>query len=211
MPRRRQRFSRLDALYRAVRGNIPADNPELANYIEWRKGNRKITVNQKLTTAERKRYAFGILPFNIELAAAPTPTDRYAAPITAYSNTGRKSAAVALSDADLGYENVDPNTNHVSGFYPAILHIFVKDNATSPPVDKISDITGEPYKRHAGKSFTVPFGRTVSGDKDGNVTSSGEDDIKNALIADLKSKTAVGGVSYEPELFRSGNILSSPT
>jgi len=211
MPRRRNRFSRLDSLYRTLKGNIPADNQELTNYIEWRKGNRKITVSQKLSPEQRRRYGFAVLPFNIELDAPPTPADRYAAQITAYSNTARNAAPISLSDTDLGYADIDGNTIQNDNFYPALIRVFVKDNPTADPTDKTSDITGESYKRHAGRSYSIPFGRSATGDADGDVKSSGEENIKNALLAKVKPNPAVGSATYEPEIFRTGRILASPT
>lgn len=212
MPRKRQRFNRLDGLYRAVRGQIPPGNTELTNYIEWRKGNRSITVDQKLSPEQRRRFGFAILPFNIEISSTPTPDDRYVAPITSYSNEGRKSAALGtLSDAELGYETINGDTRQDDNFYPALLRVFVKDNPTAESVNKTSGITGESYKRHAGKSYSIPFGRTLTGDDDADLSSSGEDSVKTTLIAKIRPLAAVGGVSYEPELFRVNRILASPT
>lgn len=210
MARRRNRFKRLDSLYRTLKGNIPPDNTELTNYIEWRKGNRKITVNKKLDPQQRKRYGFGVLPFNREIQATPAPTDRVAAPITAYSNEGRKTK-LSLSDADLGYANIDGDTLQLDNYFPAVLRVFVKDNANDPSVDKTSDITGESYKRHAGSTYSIPFGRSLEGDDDGSLNSSGEDDVKNALLSKVKAVPAVSSVSYDPEVFRTGRILASPT
>jgi hypothetical protein len=209
MARRRNRFKRLDADYRATRGNIPAENTELTNYIEWRKGNRKITVSKTLTAAERKRFGFKILPFNVEIGTTPLTTDYYAAPITAYSNAGRTT--LSLSNTDLGYADIDGDTIQDENFYPALLRVFVKGNATSTPVEKTSDITGNSYKRHEGSSYSIPFGRSLTGDDDGSLNTSGENDTKNALITQLKAVATVGSVSYDPEIFRSGRILASPT
>ncbi|MGB3761268.1 MAG: hypothetical protein WBA07_33655 [Rivularia sp. (in: cyanobacteria)] len=209
MPRRRSRFKRLDADYRATRGNIPAENVELTNYIEWRKGNRKITVSKTLTDAERKRFGFKILPFNVEIGATPLTTEYYAAPITAYSNAGR--ITLGLSNTELGYAVIDGNTVQNDNFYPALLRVFKKDSATSTAATKTSDITGNSYKRHAGNSYSIPFGRSLDSDKDGSLASSGENDTKNALITLLKAQATVGSISYDPEVFRSGRILSSPT
>lgn len=210
MARHRKRFKRLDEQYRLFKGVIPDDQPELKNYIEWRKGNRKIKVNKELSGEQRKRYGFAILPFNKELGEAAELYDYFAAPITAYSNEARKTK-LSLSDADLGYKNIDGATFQDNNFFPALLRVFVKDDANSVSVDKTSDITGGSYKRHPGSTYTIPFGRSLEGDKDANVKSSGEDNVKNALLAKIKNLPIVGSVSYEPEVFRAGRILASPT
>ncbi|MGB3651226.1 MAG: hypothetical protein WBA41_08445 [Rivularia sp. (in: cyanobacteria)] len=212
MPRKTQRFRRLDALYRELKGAVPAGNTKLAGYEAFLKGEKKIKVEKKLTAAQRKRYAFAIYPFNLSLATTPEATDRYAAPITAYSNTGRTANGVNLSDNELGYFNVDSLTKQTGDFYPALLRIFVKTSATATSTKATSSITGESYDKFAGNSYSIPFGRSItSADTGATPQTVGEEERRKTLIADLRAVATVGSISYEPELFRSSTgILFSP-
>lgn len=211
MPRRRTRFKKLNDLYRTLNGNIPPENTALTNYEEWRKGNRKVTINQTLTSEQRKVFGYAIVPFNLEITAEPTASDRYAAPITKYSNDGRQGAPLSLTDAELGYADIDGDTAQDDKFFPALIRVFVKDNAGGASTTRISGITGEEYKAFAGKSYSIPFGRTIQGDKDGNIISGGEDDAKKQLATKVKAIAQVSSFSYEPELIRTGRILATPT
>lgn len=212
MPRRRQRFSNLERQFRDSGGTAEAGS-RLAGYIKFKKGETRIKVNNNLTAAQRKRFAFAILPFNLEVAAVQADQKRYAAPITQYSHTGRSTAPLntALTDAKLGYESVDENTMQAGNFYPALLRIFVKDDANGALVSKPSAITEKSYKTHEGKSYSVPFGRTITGIAGAAIITVSEESVRRQLTTELKVLAQVGSVSYDPEVFRSdAKILASP-
>lgn len=205
MPRRRQRFSDLERQFRESGGQAAAGS-RLAGYIAFKRGESQIQITQKLTSDERKRFGFAIIPFNKPATNTPPPEDRVAAPITAYSNAGR--ATVGLTDAILGYTPIVAETQQVPNFYPALLRVFV---ATSQTVTTpISAITKKPYNRTAGKSYGVPFGRLAAS------AATDTEEVRRSALA-TQAKTGTGGirarsVSYEPELFKPGrSSLASPT
>lgn len=204
MARRKRRFSRLNEMYRAARGEVENAAPELKNYGDFLKGVRKIKQTQVVSSADRRRYGVAIVPFNVYISGTPDATDRLIASITKYSNDGRKSTAVGLSDADLGYESIDESTGDNPAFYPALIRFFVKTSAGTAPGSKVSDITGTPYTRFAGKSFSVPFGRTSD-------TTQAEEEVRKSIVVKLRASASVTGISYEPELFRTSRpVLSNP-
>lgn len=215
MPRRRNRFSRLDAQFRDSGGTAAAGS-RLAGYIAWKKGERKVTINQKLTSAERKRYAVAILPFALTPPGTPTAADRYQAPITQYSN-GQKSN-LGLTSNRLGHGALDTATVKDPNFYPALLRVFVATSTT--PTTPISGITGKEYTRIPGRNYSFPFGRTITSveDKKTGLAETALDqvdelDVRDSLITELKANATTNGVrsiSYEPEVFRVGrSVLQS--
>ncbi|MBG1268246.1 hypothetical protein [Nostoc sp. WHI] len=214
MPRRRQRFADLERQFRES-GGTAAPGSRLAGYIDFKKGINTIEVTKKLTAAQRKRYGFAILPFGVSPEDA-TPT-RYAAAITSYSNAGR--TALALSDAKLGYENINASTEQSDNFYPALLRVFVKSSDTK--TNPISGITKKKYSRTPGISYSFPFGRTLTsvtdaktGATESTIDKVDAEDVRKSLSSSLKSNSAtnnVTSISYEPEVFRVGKPdLASP-
>ncbi|MCC5620714.1 hypothetical protein [Nostoc sp. CHAB 5715] len=211
MPRRRRRFSDLERQFRES-GGTAAPGSRLAGYIDFKKGINKIEVTKKLTTAERKRYGFAIIPFGTTPEDS-TPT-RYAAPITAYSNAGR--ASLNLTDAKVGYEPITGGTEQSENFYPAVLRVFKKtsDTKTTP----ISGVTKKEYTRTAGVTYSIPFGRTVTAVKDAKTDATESvldkvdaEDVRKSLSVFLKTQPGVASISYEPEVFKVGKPdLASP-
>lgn len=204
MPRRRQRFSDLERQFRES-GGTAAPGSRLAGYIAFKRGESQIKIEKKLTAEQRKRFGFGILPFNKPVTATPTPEDRIAAAITAYSNAGR--ASVGLSDTECGYANIVEATQQVPNFYPAILRVFVPSSTT--PLSPISAVTKKEYNRIPGSSYGIPFGRLAA------AAATDTEDVRRAALA-TKAKTGGGtakasSVSYEPEIFKPGrSSLASP-
>ena len=218
MPRRRQRFADLEKQFRQSGGQA-APGSALAKYIDWKSGKTKIRVTQKLTVAERKRYGYAILPFGLSVGTNPTAADRYAAPITVYSNTGR--AALGLTDNKLGYDALSGATIQDDNFFPALIRAFVPNNPSAAPLTPTSAITGKEYSRRPGKSYGIPFGRTISSVVD-KKTGTAETALENVDEEDVRAAVAKqardGGtvkatsVSFEPEIFRVGspNLTAPP-
>lgn len=207
MPRRRRRFSDLERQFRDS-GGVAEPGSRLAGYIEFKKGLRKIDVNVVLTAQQRARVGFGILPFNLAPSDPVVPANRYAAPITNYSNGLRTT--IGLTNLDLGYADIDASTNQTNDFYPALLKVFVP-TANAAPLTPISGVTGKEYTRKAGRSATVPFGRTTAG-----AQTDTEETRKRLLIVAAKTGTGADSkatsASYEPEIFKSGRApLASPS
>ncbi|HEY9599016.1 MAG TPA: hypothetical protein V6D33_15230 [Cyanophyceae cyanobacterium] len=206
MPRRRQRFSQLERQFRES-GGVAAPGSRLAGYIDFKNGTTKIDVKVKLTAAQRKRFGFGILPFNVAPSDPVVPADRYAAPITAYSNAGRTD--LGLINTQLGYANIDAETRQAENFYPAVLRVFVPTSGATPTTPT-SAITKKEYTRIPGKSYSIPFGRTTAGAKTDT-----EEGRRAALASDAKKGSGTNqasSVSYDPEVFKVGKPdLTSPT
>lgn len=209
MPRRRPRFAALEKQFRE-NGGVAQPGSRLAGYIDFKKGINKIEVTKILTSAQRKRYGFGILPFGLSPAA--TTPKRYAAPITQYSYD--KIASVGFSAAKLGYEDIDSATEQSENFYPALLRVFIKDGANTTP---ISGVTKKEYTRTNGATYSFPFGRTITADDavTGVATAALGDadaeDVKKTLATIARARPGVTSVSYEPEVFKVGKQdLASP-
>ncbi|GAA6621582.1 hypothetical protein [Scytonema sp. NUACC26] len=215
MPRRKPRFSQLERQYRDSGGTAEAGS-RLAGYIKFKKGETKITVEKKLTSAQRKRYAWAILPFGVSPASTPTAADRYAAPITAYSNAAR--ADLGLTNTECGYETVDAATNRDDNFYSAVMRVFVGTGGA--PTTPKSGVTGKDYTRIPGNTYSFPFGRVLSGTKDKKTAATetaldavDEEDVKAKLSTLVKSKPNVRSVSFLAEEFKVGkpDLVSPPS
>ena len=217
MPRRRQRFSNLEQQFRESGGQA-APGSRLAGYIAFKRGETKITVTKKLTAAERKRYGFAILPFNLSCPASPTAADRYAAPITVYSNTIRTD--LTLSNNQCGYDTIGASTQQADNFYPALLRVFIPSGGA--PTNPTSGVTQKPYSRIPGRSGSIPFGRTVTNVTDAKTGAAesalddvDEEDVRLALSIAARTgggSSKASSVSYEPEIFRVGkpDLVSPP-
>lgn len=205
MPRRRQRFSDLERQFRES-GGTAAPGSRLAGYIAFKRGESQIKITKKLTAEQRKRFGFAVLPFNKPVSATPTPADRLAAPITAYSNTGR--IALGLTDTDCGYANVSETTQQSPNFYPALLRVFVPSSTV--PLTPLSAVTKKEYNRIPGSSYGIPFGRLSA------QAATDTEEVRRAALANAArgagGSLKASSVSYEPEVFKSGRAnLVSPT
>lgn len=213
MPRRRQRFGDLERQFKES-GGTAAPGSKLAGYIDFKKGINKIEIKNKVSAADRKRYAFAILPFGLAVPTNPVITDRYQAPITVHSNTGR--VALGLSNAQCGYENMDAGVQRGRNFYPAIIRpVVVNANPANGTLTPTSGVTKKEYRRSfIGKSYGIPFGRTVTGVAGAAITTVSEEQVKNALADAVKGVATanVRSITYLPEEFKSPEQeLVSPT
>lgn len=224
MPRRRQRFKKLFEEYESA-GGVGADGSRVGEFAKFLKGQNKIEVKEKLTAAQRVRRGFAILPFGISPPSAPGDGDRYIAPITVYSNTGR--IALGLSNNQCGYENITNATQDIPNFYPAVIKCFVEGataagDSTAGPVKSTSGILKEGYSRKTGRTYAIPFGRTLTGVDDA-VTGAAEtaledvdeQDVRIALVDAAQgtgnNSVRATSVTFLPEEFKTGRKrLSSP-
>lgn len=212
MPRRRPRFSDLERQARDA-GYVAEANSRLAGFINFKKGINKIEVKNKVSAADRKRYAYAILPFGIILPAAPTITDRYQAPITQHSNAGRRT--LNLSDAQCGYIDMVVGVHREGNFYPAIIRpVVVNPTPVNRDATPLSGVTKKNYKRsYVGKSYGIPFGRTITDIPNATMQNVGEQTVRDTLATKVKAVTAanVKTISFLPEEFKSpGQELVSP-
>lgn len=216
--RRRNRFSRLEQQFRESGGQA-APGSKLAGYIDFKKGINKVEVRdaRKLTSAQRTRYGYAVLPFGLSVIGTITDADRYAAAVTQYSLSFRTE--IGLSLGELGLEEIVAATQQADEFYPALVKPFINFGTEITPV---SGITKKEYSRKDGRSITLPFGRTatsVTDAKTGTTDSSIDDvdynDMRSSLLVKLKNKSVTSGkitsVSFEPEVWKSGRAtLASP-
>lgn len=199
MPRRRQRFKQLERELKAA-GYAPVAGTRAAAYLDFKKGVNKIDMENPPTSAERRRSGVAILPFGIKPPDNITALNRYVAPITALSNTGR--TALALSNNDLGYEALAAGNKKPGNFYPALLKVFNKSAAE--PTTPTSGILKKEYTRYAGRNYSIPFGRsTTLGGTGYGVGVIGEEDSRDLLAQQVKDANSRASVSYDPELFTS--------
>lgn len=200
MPRRRQRFAQLERELKAS-GYAPDPNSRAGQYLNFKKGINRINVANPPNAAERLRKGVAILPFNLPLELPVTNDDRFLVPITALSNTGRLS--LGLSNNELGYEALSPLTKNPGNFYPALLRVFVKTSSTPMPTSPTSGILRRPYKRYAGRSYSIPFGRSEALVATFTAATVTEENSKQALILQIKATNPLTSVSYDPEVFTS--------
>lgn len=216
--RRRNRFSRLEQQFRES-GGTAAPGSKLAGYIDFKRGVNRIDIREarRLTAAQRRRFGFAVLPFGLSTPATPGADDRYAAPITAYSNQYRVVAG--LTNAELGYDDIVGATNQADNFFPAICRFFINFGTVLTP---LSGVTRKEYRRKDGRSISVPFGRTITnvtdqkaGTAEATVDDVDYEDMKSSLSLQLRNKVVEGGIitsiSFEPEIWRVGKPdLASP-
>lgn len=198
MPRSKQRFSFLSRALKAAGGTAEAGS-RLAGYKDFKDGKRSITVEQKISKAERTRYAIALLPFGINLPGSVTNEDRYRATITNYSNAAR--TGLGLNDSALGYTAIDAANEVNPNYYPAQLRCFIPSGETK--TQPTSGVTGKKYSRTPGKSVTIPFGRGGSQAADSEQT-------RRLVLAGIAKGTTAGkasSVSYVPEYF-AGELAS---
>lgn len=211
MPRRRQRFSDLEKQFRDS-GGIASPGSRLAGYIEFKAGRSSIDVTAVLTAAQRKRVGYALLPFGLAVPATPAATDRYEAPITAYSNAIRTD--LGLSNNECGYDVTTAATERGDSYYPALIRCFVPSGVNTTP---ISGVTGKEYNRKGGKSAGIPFGRTLTdvislttGVAPTGLDQVDQEDVKASLASKAKLSTGTSrasSVSFVPEEFKPGSSV----
>lgn len=198
MPRRRQRFADLERQFRN-NGGVADPDSDLGRYIAFKQGKRRIQVKRPVLASERKRFVHAILPFNLYEGATIEATDYYAAPITLYSERGRRTFA-GITNVDWGYTDVTADTKRNDNFYPALIKVKVITNPSEAPEPEVSGITGRPYKVKVGRSYSIPFGKRAT------APVQGEENRRLELTELMKAVDTIttGSFSYEPEIFRIG-------
>lgn len=181
------RFSNLEDVYNNLVAinfdfnTLPATN-KYRNYAEWKQNpdKRKLPAGSAQDTGARKRA--GVKPFGLAL----DPQNQY--------DVGMSGRAFGLltdlgGTALYGLETAAlDDYSKRPGFRPAKAVLAVK-RATSLAVPATDNrITGQPYKRRTGETYTVPFGRTT-----GNAFEFG------AQEAILTAKSGTHAVTFIPE------------
>lgn len=214
MPRKRSRFSRLDAELKASGGTAPVGT-RAGDFLNFRKGINKITQPRRPGSEVLARFGVGVLPFGLT-PAATTPV-YYIASMTIQAEQIRAFFNTAASLNNYGIETRTTATQDATGiFYPAQVKVFITAlNAVSTPENSKIIPSADQYRRFKGRSGSIPFGRTITGVTDagtnaaetalGNVD---EEDVKKSLASKLKGQTTtayrVKGISFVSELWRIG-------
>lgn len=209
MPRKRQRFSRLNAELKASLGTAAAGT-RAADYLNFLKGVSRIRQPRRPNSASMARFGVGVIPFGITPVATPVA---YLASMTNQAEQIRLLFTGAANENNYGIKNKDPLTKPDPLFFPAQVKIFatVPGAASTPETSRVLPNQGT-YKSVKGRSGSVPFGRTVTGIGDaisgtaetaiGDVD---EEDVKRSLAAALKGAVGTGykvkGISFVSEFW----------
>ncbi len=207
MPRKRYRYAALDKKLRDSEGNIPAGS-KLDNFLKFRTGVNKITINNKPNEGDRKRYGMALHPFAIAGNDA-TANGRYKVGITSYSYTAINS--IGLNDSDVGIFFIQGGEEEDVNFYPALIKPSLKAGSYTANANKRSAVTGEVYNYVPTRTFSIPFGRTtqaadaLDGTPTNNIAASEELDVLRHLKTQIESgpqSASLKSIGYEPEVFK---------
>lgn len=203
MSRNKRQFSFLERALK-VSGIAPTPGSVLDNYLKFKAGDNKRNAGV-IPADARKAIGYSIVPFGgPDSALATTPDKRYKANLSKFSNDWRVGAG-AISNADIGYDVIDPLNRSASNYYPAQMKAFVPANGPATvAVSKISGITKRSYKSKPGKSYTLPFGAIV--------TKTNQNEYREQMSAlSLKAKAAgASSVTFVPEEWTSPEKEATP-
>lgn len=182
---------------------------EIDIYADYLKGNRKHEQPRKASAAYREMTGARIVPFGVSPSGANftrVKISRGALGILGLLGT-------ANIDGIYGLDLTEGAAKDVSGFYPALAKITLKQADVVPITTGTSAFTGRPRNYKPGRSGSVPFGRgSMAAQPD-----AADPTIVQATIADIDYMDAVNAirgsltapgfagskqVSFEPEIFR---------
>ncbi len=172
-----KRFTRLETALKYIRqprGTTPVDAPTgtaLRLYQDWKAGRRAIEYTRVTGSNPGKILNFSLNPFGLEIAPANltiVPTSRRANS----STTGQAIRAAANLNTEL-----TEDATELQGFIPAKATIFAGTGTTTLVADG-SEITGIPYRKRNGSSFTIPYGASASRPREAEVRAA----IRAALV-----------------------------
>lgn len=205
MPRNKRQFSFLERALKAAGGKAEVGSV-LDNYTKFKTGTPGHTRNSGTIPADaRKLVTYSLAPFGgPDATGATTPGKRYRANLSKFSNDWRAGAA-KLTNAEIGYEVIDPLNQTAANYYPAQMKVFVPDGgAAAVPTPRISGITKRSYKRKVGKSYTLPFGAVV--------TKTDQNEYREQMAVLSKKATTAGAssVTFVPEEWTSPAKEATP-
>lgn len=203
MPRNKRQFSFLERALK-VSGIAPTSGSVLDNYLKFKSGINKRNPGV-IPPDARKAISYSIVPFGGPDGEKATTADkRYRVNLSKFSNDWRTGAG-KLSNAEIGYDIVDPLNQTAPNYYPAQMKAFVPDGgASAVSTTKISGITKRSYKSRAGKSYTMPFGAIV--------TKTGQNEYREQMAV-LSTKAKAGGatsITFVPEEWTSPEKEATP-
>lgn len=219
MPRRINRFNRLNKLLRATNGTIPTTG-ELSGYYKFVTGQNKIDVKRPPVKGMMKMVGVGVIPFGDYPSTGTASKIRVG--MTVQAEIIRQKIGTKFGDSDLGLERDESNMeNNTGSFYPALIKVALSVAGANPD-SETSAVTGEKYKRMKARSGSIPFGRSITSVVDANDGTTAITDIakvderdmvrtltkklKGSIDADRKISNATDyellSYSFESELFR---------
>lgn len=203
MPRNKRQFSFLERALK-VSGIAPTAGSVLDNYLKFKSGINKRNAG-KIPPDARKAISYSIVPFGGPGNETATTADkRYKVNLSKFSNDWRKGAG-SISNADIGYDVIDPLNKVVSNYYPAQMKAFVPDGgAAAIATQKISGITKRSYKSKAGKSYTLPFGAIVT------KTTQNEYREQMAILSTKATTAGATSITFVPEEWTSPEKEATP-
>ena len=192
MPRSKRQFSFLERALK-VAGATPTPGSTLDNYLKFKTGVNKRNSG-KIPADARKLVSYSVVPFGgPDAAGATTAAKRYRINLSKFSNDWRKGGG-GISNAEIGYDTIDPANLVDPTYYPAQMKAFVPDGgATAAPTTKISGITKRQYKSRAGKSYTIPFGAVVT------KTTQNEYREQMGVLGDKAKAAGATSITFVPE------------
>jgi hypothetical protein len=192
MPRSKRQFSFLERALK-VAGGTPTSGSVLDNYLKFKTGVNKRNSGT-IPADARKLVAYSVVPFGgPDVAAATTAVKRYRINLSKFSNDWRKGGG-GISNAEIGYDGIDPLNQTDPTYYPAQMKAFVPDGgASAVPTSKVSGITKRSYKSRAGKSYTLPFGAVVT------KTDQNEYREQMKILGDKAKTAGATSVTFVPE------------
>lgn len=208
MPRRKQRFNKLFNELRGT-GGTPTGTGRTAEFFKYLTGQKQLTQDNPIPVEARKVYEIALLPFALS-APDNTVSNRYKATMSVYSVLGLTQRANADED-DFGIYRIVGGEQENENYFPALLKAKYDASGSQVEENRVSDITGESYRYKYGRTFSFPFGRTVTavdaedGTQETNVDDADELDVLRTLQNKLKAgedTQEVKTLSYEAEVFK---------
>lgn len=215
MARKRQRYSKLFDKLRAQGGAAPTGTDgELAGFYNYLLGatGSKIKQTNAIPGEARKRYKIGLIPFGLS-ATDTTVENRNIAYVSAYSLKAIMGTRVNVGKDDLGIFNSEDGGTDNPNYYPALLRATFSRSGAGTDPNKKSAVTGQTYSYTPRRTFSLPFGRSITSTKDAktqavetSINNVDELDVAKSLITKLNEASNVDdrpvSVSYDPEVFK---------
>lgn len=173
-----KRFTRLEAALKYIRpprGTAVEDAPAgtaLRLYQDWKAGKRVIEYTRDEGSNPDRILKVAVNPFGYPAA------DGNLAIVPISQRASLSAVGAAIQTAANIEENIDLGAQELTGFIPAKATIFA-GSGTTTLVANGSEITGIPYRKRNGASFTIPYGRSVGMPTEIEVRNA----IKAALVA----------------------------
>lgn len=184
-----KRFSRLKYALRAIQdptsdasANTPPTNSILDNYNEFATGSRQVSYPRDSDSFQGETNIIGVVPFGLELSQANIVR----------VGIGKRALDYITAQTLTTPAGIETNQElavlELKGYTPAKAIVFVQA-ATQPTQPETSQITGIPYKKTEGVSYTVPYGQSTGTTKELAVRASIQTTVSNIARASVSFKS----------------------